>query len=346
MHVIVVGASGAVGASAARALARRGWRVTGLDRFEPGHDQGSSHGQSRAIRQAYFEHPTYVPMAVAAYAAWRELEREVGESLLHVCGILQLGPSEGEVIQGLRRAAAQHRLALEPIDVPGFPRPAGAVPLFERVGGWLSVEAGVRALAASAQAAGAELRTGVTVLGVDGSTVHTSAGSLTADRVVVAAGAWAPELLPLPLTVVRKVQLWFPTTRKGGPVFLHEVPEGVFYGFPAHEGRIKVAEHTGGEPLSRPLELDRSVHASDVERVAAFVRDHLPGVGTVPVAAAVCMYTMSPDGHFRIGSEGPVSWAAGLSGHGFKFAPVLGSVLADLVEGREPAFDLDPFASN
>jgi sarcosine oxidase len=185
----------------------------------------------------------------------------------------------------------------------------------------------------------------VTVHGVEGSTVHTDAGPLTADRVVVAAGPWATELLSLPLTVVRKVQLWFPTTRQGGPVFLHEVPEGVFYGFPAHEGRIKVAEHTGGDLVSCPLQLDRSVHASDVERVAAFVQAHLPGVGTVPVAAAVCMYTMSPDGHFRIGSEGPVSWVAGLSGHGFKFAPVLGSIMADLVEGRTPALDLDPFTS-
>lgn len=356
--VIVVGCGG-VGSAALWQLASRGARVLGIDPFAPGHDRGSSHGDTRVIRQAYFEHPDYVPLLRAAYALWSDLEQQDGMQLYHEAGVLQIGPPDGEVVPGVLASARLHGLEVETLSAadvaarfPGFVVPEGYRAVFEQRAGYLRVEQCVLACARRAVARGAELRLGETVVGwqLQGDTlrVETDAGRYQARRLVVTAGSWAAGLLQelgLQLTVLRKHLHWYggaaPAFREdsGCPVFLYELPEGVYYGFPEIDAQgVKVAEHSGGEPIAEPSLLDRAEDAAESQRNEAFVRRWLPAVQGGRTRHAVCMYTMSPDGHFlvdRYPRQPAVCFAAGLSGHGFKFATVLGAILADLALGGE-----------
>lgn len=352
-EAIVVGCGG-VGSAALYHLARRGVRVVGLDQHPPGHALGSSHGQTRIIRLAYFEHPDYVPLLRRAYALWEDLSEQAAQPLFVRTGLVQAGPADGDVITGVLRSAAEHGLAverLEPTDAaarfPGHAFDDGELAVYERDAGYLLVEDCVRAHLRLAEAAGAEVRTGVTVEGLaptadGGVAVRTADGTMTADRVVVTAGAWAARLLAdvgMSLRVLRKHVYWYAAdpgwdATAGAPAFLHERPGGVFYGIPSVDGRgVKVAEHSGGDLVADPDAVDRADDPVARERVAAFVRGRLRGVGPATTAHEVCLYTMSPDGHFVVdrhpGVPGVV-FAAGLSGHGFKFTAVLGEVLADL----------------
>lgn len=357
---IVLGCGG-VGSAALYQLARRGARVVGLDRFVPGHDQGSSHGQSRAIRQAYFEHPDYVPLLLRAYESWRDLEARHGRSLLHEVGLLQVGPPDGPLLTGVRNSAQAHSLAVESLtgpDIerrfPGFVVPEGCSGVFEARGGYLAVEDCVLAHVDQARRHGAELRVtapaGGWHLTDSGIGVETSDGPIAARRLVVAPGAWAGELLPdlgVPLRVLRKHLHWFandePGYRSDGgcPVFFFELPNGFFYGFPQIDGAgLKLSEHSGGEPVSDPSRLPRGPDPEDDRRIEAFRRAHLPRLSAVRIKHQVCMYTCSPDEHFIVDRHPgcpDVVFAVGLSGHGFKFASVLGELLADLaLDGASP----------
>jgi sarcosine oxidase len=350
---IVLGAGG-VGSAAMYQLARRGLRVLGIDRFAPPHDRGSSHGQTRIIRQAYFEHPDYVPLLLESYRLWAELEQHAGRQLLLNTGLVEIGSADGIVVPGVLEAARRHGLAVETLTPPAAQErwpalyvPDDMVAVFEPQAGALRVEQCVRAHLVAAQEAGADLRVGVEVLGWsfegDSASIDTTAGRFSAARLVVTAGAWAGRLLAdldLKLQVRRKAMLWYPesepTTRAdaGFPCFLYELPHGVFYGMPSIDGSgVKVAEHSGGEPVDNPLHVDRSLRERDLEPVEAFLRTHLPTVLPACRDHAICLYTMSPDEHFivdRHPQHPHVVFAAGLSGHGFKFAPVLGAALADL----------------
>lgn len=355
---IVLG-TGGVGSAALLHLAQRGARVLGLDRFPGGHDRGSSHGQTRIIRQAYFEHPDYVPLLRRAYELWAELESRCGEQLYRETGLVQIGPPDGVVLPGVLQSARQHNLEvvrLAPDDArrrfPGLQVPAGCEAVFERRAGYLLVERCVLAHLNEAARAGAELRTGEAVLDWraddDAVTVRTDRSTYHAARLILAAGAWSRELLTeldIPLRVVRKHLHWYDNTDPryradaGCPTFLYELPDGCFYGFPQIDARgVKVAEHSGGETVVDPLNVDRTVAVDDQQRVARFVASHLPGVSARPTDHAVCMYTMSPDEHFLVDrhpAHPHVVLAAGLSGHGFKFTGVLGQVLAELaLDGR------------
>ncbi len=349
---IVLGAGG-VGSAALWQLARRGLRVLGIDRFAPPHDRGSSHGQTRIIRQAYFEHADYVPLLGECYRMWEELEQTTGQELKSETGLVEIGPADGEVVPGVLRAAAQHGLEVEPLSAVEIQRrwptlrvPEPLVGVFERRGGLLHVERCVGACLDAARLAGAELLTGAEVLGWsnDGDLrVRTSAGEFLTERLIVAAGAWAGSLLRnlgLRLEVRRKVLTWHACDNAraqadaGFPCYLFEVPAGVFYGFPALDARgLKAGEHSGGEAVADPLQVDRSVRDSDRAPVEAFLKSHVPTARTPAAEHAVCMYTMSPDEHFivdRHPADPRVVFAAGLSGHGFKFTPVLGRTLAEL----------------
>lgn len=351
---IVLGAGG-VGSAALYELARRGVRAVGIDRFRPPHDRGSSHGQTRVIRQAYFEHPDYVPLVVESYRMWRELEQRTGRRLLHETGLIELGPADGIVVPGVLRAAAEHGLSVEKLSAaeveqrwPSLCIPGDLVGVYEPGAGYLLVEDCVQAHVDAAQAAGAELLADTQVLGWtarDGDVrVDTTAGEVVAERLVVTAGAWAARMLAsvsLPLTVRRKSLFWFETSvvdyrvERGFPVFLFELPHGVFYGFPKLDARgVKVGEHTSGRAADDPLAVDRAVDPQEQAALERFLATHLPGVSQRVTDHTVCPYTMSPDEHFivdRHPAHANVVFAAGLSGHGFKFAPVLGRVLADLV---------------
>jgi sarcosine oxidase len=360
---IVLG-TGAVGSAALLALARRGVRAMGLDRFPPGHDRGSSHGATRIIRQAYFEHPDYVPLVLRAYELWRELERRRSERLLVQTGLVQVGPAEGAVVAGLRRSAAQHSLPLWELsgaDVEkrwsGFRVPPGMRGMYEERAGYLRVEDCVIAQAEEAVRLGAELRVGETIVGWGGHdgasksgplVVRTDRATYFADRLIVCGGAWAGGLLAdlgFPLEVRRKPQYWFATASdeyhvdRGFPAFLFELPSGVFYGFPQIDERgVKVARHSGGEVVRDPLNVNRDIDPADRKLVEEFCAASLPRLTRTLTHHAACMYTMTPDEHFvvdRHPRDPRVVFAAGLSGHGFKFAPVLGEALADLaLKGR------------
>lgn len=357
---IVVGL-GAMGSAACRSLARRGARVLGIEAFEIAHSRGSSHGETRICRKAYFEHPDYVPLLHRAYELWDELSIEVGEALFHRCGLLLVGRPDGELIPGVQRSAAQHRLAIEalaPADVrrrlPQFDVPDGFDALFEADAGYLRVERCVERLAESARRSGVTLQTGERVTSWapqgDGVTVRTTRSTYSAGRLIVAGGAWSAALLPqvgVPLVVLRKMQLWFRAAgdaarvERGCPVFAFEADDGFFYGFPAIDAaRMKIAEHSGREVVADPSAVDRELRAADAPRVQRFIRRHVPAATTDVVHHAVCMYTMSPDGHFivdRVPQCESVCFAAGFSGHGFKFAPVIGEILADLaLHGSTP----------
>jgi sarcosine oxidase len=353
--VLVVG-TGGMGAAAACHLARRGVRVLGLDRFPVAHDRGSSHGQTRLIRLAYYEHPDYVPLLRRAYALWHDLEREAGRPLLVESGLVMAGPAAGEVITGALASARTHALPVEQLTAteatarwPALRVPEAWDVVYESTAGYLFVEECVRAHAAAATRAGAELRSGVTVHGwrvaEDGVVVETDAGAFTAARLVLCPGAWAAGLLQLPavpLTVLRKSLFWYAPARgreaehAAGrlPSFAFDTAAGFFYGFPALDGRgIKVANHSGGRTVADPLDLDRAVDPEERRQIERWLGDHLPGVSHSLTDHAACLYTMSPDHHFVLSlhpAHPQVALAAGFSGHGFKFASVVGEILADL----------------
>lgn len=357
---IVIGVGG-MGSAACFHLARRGARVLGLEQFTEAHDRGSSHGQSRIIRKAYFEHPDYVPLLHRAYELWGELEEETGVRLFEHCGLLLGGPADGPLMRGCRTAAAEHGLNLErvpPRDVaarfPGFRADDGLDVLFERDAGFLRVEECVRAHVRRAIDCGADLQwnVGVRSWAARGGSVavQTDHGEFAAGRLVICAGAWTARLLAaldLPLEVRRKVMLWVraaPEHRldRGCPVFGFETEFGFLYGFPAGDrGEMKVANHSGGEPVENPASPDRSLHPLDGAFLAPLALRHLAGMGTEIIRHAVCMYTMTPDEHFlidRMPGRDSVVVAAGFSGHGFKFAPVVGAALADLaLDGKTDA---------
>jgi sarcosine oxidase len=354
---IVLGAGG-VGSAAMWQLARRGLRVLGVDRFAPPHDRGSSHGHTRIIRQAYFEHADYVPLLLKSYRLWEELEEQSGRELKRETGLVEIGPTDGVVVPGVVKAAALHGLDVERLSASDIESrwsplraPEELLGVFERRAGFLHVEACVEACLDAARQAGAELLSGVEVFdwaADDDVVVRTGAGEFRAARLVIAAGAWAGTMLHalgVALEVRRKTLMWHacddPTTRAnvGFTCYLFELPQGVFYGFPVIDERgLKVAEHTGGEVVANPLTVDRSLRDADRAPVEAFLRSHLPAAKMPCIEHAVCLYTMSPDEHFivdRHPADERVVFAAGLSGHGFKFTPVLGQVLAELaLEGR------------
>ncbi len=352
--VIILGA-GAMGCAAAWQLAERGRRVLALEQFQIAHDRGSSHGQTRIIRKAYFEHPAYVPLVHRAYELWTRLEQLRGVTLFERAGLLLLGSEEGRVIGSVRLAAAQHKLEIESLSAAEARQrfqhlriDDDLVGLFEPDAGYLHVERCVETMAQAAQVAGARIlpqtRVRDWVVRADGVRVATDAGEFWAERLVVTAGPWSAPLLadlPVTLEVRRKVQLWFapraapPAVARRGPVFAYELSHGFFYGLPLQDdGLQKVAEHSGRELVANADALDRDLHADDTPRVSAFVERYLPELAPRVVRHSVCMYTMSPDEHFIVDQHprSPrVFLAAGFSGHGFKFAPLVGELLADLV---------------
>lgn len=360
---IVIG-TGGVGSAACLHLAKRGVRVLGLDRFPGGHDRGSSHGVTRIIRKAYFEHPDYVPLLHRAYDLWKDLEVCQGAGLYRECGLVEIGPPDGVIVPNVLKAAREHDLEVDSIEESEFAKrfpalrlPAGHSAVFEREAGFLFVERCVLAHLDEARKHGAELRSGVEVLSWeptgDGVLVRTSAGDFSAGSLVICAGPWSRQLLNglgVPLRILRKHLHWFASDEStaeaaGFPGFFYETGDGYFYGFPKiDEFGLKVSEHSGGTEISDPLNDERPLEKRDFERVRKFLREHIPGVSDRATRHVVCFYTMSPDEHFivdRHPEHANVVFAAGLSGHGFKMASSLGEGLAQLATGEEPGAPID-----
>jgi sarcosine oxidase len=374
-NVAVIGL-GVMGSAALAALARRGLRVIGMDRFAPGHDRASSHGATRVIRLGYFEHPSYVPLVRAAYALWRELEARSGSSLLTVTGILEMGGAESELVAGTLQSARQHGLPHQVLDAAGVMKRFPAFRLhddflgvFQPDGGVLQAEPAVAAFQAVARAAGAEVRMDERVVGVvsdgDGVRVTTERRQVLAGCAIVAAGPWLPALLPqlqatlqlslrVPLRVTRQVLAWFAPVRHPSqfaashfPVWLLQNAAGVFYGFPADSTGVKIAKHHHFDEEVDPDTCDRTVTVADEAVIRAAIKAHMPDADGPLAAAKACLYTMAPDGDFildRLPGRPRIIVASPCSGHGFKFAPVIGDILADLATAGRTDYDISRFS--
>ena len=345
--VVVLG-TGGVGSAALFHAAAEGARTIGLDRFIAPHNRGSSHGQTRIIRQAYFEHPQYTPLLLESYRLWSELEACAKRQLYWETGVLQIGPADGIVVPGVLRAAEEHCLTVERHTAdaiqsrwPALRVPSELVGVLEPRAGYLLVEECVASHLSAARAARAVIQSPCEVLGWEPGTpirIRTTFGTITTEKLIVTAGAWSDSLLAdlnLQLEVRRKSVFWYGAKQEFAdvPCYLYELPHGVFYGFPEIGGRVKVAEHSGGQPIENPLEYDRGIDPYDAGRVQVFLAECLPNVTDGLAEHQTCLYTMSPDEHFivdRHPQEKNIVFSAGLSGHGFKFAPVLGKALAEM----------------
>jgi len=365
---VIVAGLGAMGSASSYHLARRGMRVLGLDRWSVPHAHGSSHGDSRIIREMYFEHPLYVPLVQRAYELWRELEREAGTPLMRIHGGLMIGPRDGMLITGTLRSAEEHRLPydlLSPAEVrarfPAFDIAPDLVAVFDPRAGYLDPEACTTAHLSLAARHGADLRYGEPVLGWeedgDGVRVRTASGTWTAGRLLVTAGAWTRELLDgldLPLVVERQVPFWFDLPAGGDyepercPIYAWErTPGFIGYGFPRLEKGVKAALMHQGETAAHPDAIRRAIDPGEAEPLRAALRQVLPGVAAAPVReAATCLFTNTPDGDFAIGfhpAHPRVLVSSPCSGHGFKFASAIGELHADLLAHGRTSFDLSPF---
>jgi sarcosine oxidase len=351
---LVVLGLGGMGSSTAAHAARRGRRVLGVERFARGHALGASSGRSRIIRKAYFEHPAYVPLLLRAYDLWHELERATNVRILDLVGLLLVGEPESATLTGAMTSAREHDLAIESLEsadmrvrFPGVaPRPHEAG-IFERDAGMVFPEAAIAAHLAIGEAAGAELRFETAVEGYasdgdvlavtlgDGSVVHTA-------RLAICAGPWlarAFAALPFALHVQRNVQIWFRPANAAFasdrfPAFFVDRPEWPvpLYGFPDHGAGVKAALHAWGDD-TEPDRLRREIDAHDISRVRSGLDDWMPGAAQTYVDGKACMYALTPDHHFVIDRDphdARVVIAGGFSGHGFKFASVVGEIVADL----------------
>ena len=361
---------GSMGSMAAWMLAQRGRRVIGFDRFRPPHAMGSHAGLSRVIREAYFEQPYYVPIVQRAYQLWSELEQISGSTIHQRTGGLMIGEPSGALVAGAHRSAREHGIPCELLSAeqirirfPQFQVPEHHAGLFEHRAGTLVPERGVASALQAAQRAGAELRFDEPVLDWTPAgaavTLRTPNGAFEADHVILAGGSWMATGLAriaTPLAVARQVLFWFEP--KAGrpafapsrfPIFIWQWTEGhSIYGFPDQGEGFKVAIHHEG-PTVDPDRVDRTVHPGEERELVGILERLLPG-GVGPVLrSSVCLYTNTQDEDFILDyhpDDRRVIVASPCSGHGFKFAPAVGEILADLVTTGTSRFDLTPFRAD
>ena len=352
--VAIVGLGG-MGSAILAHCAVRGASVIGLEQFTPAHDLGSSHGKTRMIRKAYFEDPAYVPLVLRAYELWPELERATGQEILRITGLLSVGEENSEIIRGTRRAASEHDLSVESLSqrevkarYPTLKLWKGEVALFEIDGGVLDPERAIRAHLQLAESCGAGMRFGAAMESWHatdkGFELRLSDGTqISASKLVLALGAWFQETLAslgIPIRVQRNIQAWFrPGTHAydapGFPGFLvnRQGLPAPLYGFPDFGDGIKAAFHGLGD-LTDAKQITREINqASDVEPIARALEQWMPGAAETLRDARPCMYTLTPDQHFVIDQHpghANLILCGGFSGHGFKFAPVVGEIGADL----------------
>lgn len=371
---VIVAGLGAMGSSAVYHLAKRGAKVLGLEARTAAHDQGSSHGESRIIRQAYFEDPAYVPLVLRAYELWQELEAESTEELLNITGGVAIGSLQSGLITGCLKSAHTHGLAYELFHAsemkrrfPQFALAKDEVAFHEEKAGYLRAEECIKQHLRCASRRGADLHFEEPILSWtasesgEGVSVVTENRTYQARCLVLTVGPWMNEFvpdLPVPLTVSRRVVLWVrPTAQPSAfdrgtfPIFLWEPEQGpLFYGFPRIDvtGDPKIAIHSGGEDCT-PSTIDRRIHPRDVAAIRSAIEFRIPALNGEVSRAITCMYTMTPDQHFIIDAHpqySQVSIAAGFSGHGFKFSSVVGEILADLAMTRHTASDITLFAGS
>ncbi len=361
--VIVVGL-GAMGSAASYQLAQRGQRVLGIDAFPPGHTFGSSHGETRIIRMAYFEHPSYVPLLRRAYSLWRRTENAAGTDLLRITGGVFIGPSDGDLVSGSIRSAKMHGLSHTVLDAeqirrlyPVFSPREDEVAVYEDAAGVLFPEACIAAHLRLAERHGARLRHSEPVQSLeatpDGVSVRTAERSYTAGRLVVTLGAWLGKLLAdIPVKAERIPLYWFQPRASAEqfelgrfPICIWDLGDDLAFYLTPHVAwpGVKVGKHHSGDIVD-PATVSRAVSATDEAPLRAFLEQRIPSLAGPVADARVCLYENSPDLHFLLDLHPAlpnVVLAAGFSGHGFKFASVIGELLADLATTGSMTRDAD-----
>ena len=352
MKVAVIG-GGVMGAATAWRLAHRGVDVVVYDRHSPPHPFGSSHGESRIIRTAYFEGPWYVPLLHEAFALWRELEATSDKHILTMTGALMIGDPSSEVVAGARASAREHGLDAEYLETdafrarfPGHVVRDGDVAVLDHQAGVLNPESAVSAMLALAPKVSRE-------------TEVKSIAEIRQrfDAVVIAAGPWTPELVDwIPLRVERQVHGWFSIGREADwfapnrfPAFVRKSPErGFMYGIPSLDGKtVKIGRHHDGE-FTTPNTIRRRVDERDLDPLRLLAATYLRGVSGHVTRTLTCMYTNTPDNHFVIDfspEDERVVVISACSGHGFKFGPIVGDIAADLIIEGGTRRDISQFSA-
>ncbi len=361
--VIVVGV-GAMGSAATYHLARRGKKVLALERYSIPNEMGSSHGITRIIRLAYYEHPSYVPLLIRAYELWRELEQQCSQQLLHVTGSVDSGPPGSPTFEGARVSCTIYDLPHEILTsaelkkrFPGYALPTDHHAVYQPEGGFLLPERCIIAHVTLAQSHGADVRACERVLGWEptgkGVQVVTNRATYEADRLVVAAGAWISQLVTCLAALVepeRQVLAWFQPLRpelfssKRFPVFNVIVEEGRFYGFPVFDvPGFKVGRYHHLRESVDPDKMLREFNHRDENVLRGFTKRYFPAAAGPTMAMKTCMFTNTADEHFILDFHPKypqVVIASPCSGHGFKFSSVIGEILADLVENGNTRHDI------
>lgn len=366
--VIVLGL-GANGSSALYHLSKSGYKVCGIDRFAPPHSHGSSHGESRIIRQAYHEHPMYVPLVKEAYKLWYELEKECKNKLFLQTGGIMLGDENTSVVKGAKLSAETHNIAYEYLEgeeiqqrFPAFKTTKETVGVLETKAGILFPEECIKANLQLAKQNGAELMLNEKVVSIKTEqniiTINTDKNKLQTRKLIVSAGAWLNQLLPelnLPLTIERQVLYWYKNKdislqefveSNALPIYIWEYRQNqMFYGFPDLGNGIKVAPHHSGKTIEPDL-LSQVVSDDEIKNMNNIV-DEFVNIQPQFSHSAVCMYTNTPDEHFIIDvhpKHSNIIIGSPCSGHGFKFSSLTGKILCDMALEKEVPFDLKPFA--
>ena len=367
-NTIVVGVGG-MGSATAYYLSRRGQRVLGLERYDVPHDQGSSHGETRIIRLAYYEHPSYVMLLRRAYELWRDIERRAGEPLLHTTGSIDAGPADSWVFKGSLQSCIDHELEHEVLTgdevsrrFPGYALPPETLAVLQPDGGYLSPERCIVSYVFEAMRHGAEIHGREQVLsweplGDEGVRVHTDRDVYEADSLVLTAGAWNEHLLGFLRGLAvpeRQVLGWFQPQRpelfrpEVFPVFNLLVDEGRYYGFPVHGiPGFKIGRYHHFQEHGPAEAIDFEVYREDEEMLRDLTSRYFPQAAGPAMTLKACMFTNTPDNHFLIDlhpQHPQVSYASACSGHGFKFASVVGEILADLAQHRQTRHSIDVFS--
>ena len=361
---IVIGVGG-MGSSTLYNLAKRGRRVLGLEQFDIPHAEGSSHGVNRIIRLAYYEHPSYVPLLRRAYELWSDIESVTGEQLLYKTGSIDTAPSGHEVFEGSLESCLLHDIPHRVLnhaqineEFPGYQLPPGHMGLLQGDGGFVLSERSIVAYANAAMSTGAEIHAREVVSGWEpdqgGVRVFTDRGEYTAERLVITAGAWTSGMVPIldDLAVPeRQVLAWLQPidgslyTPEVFPVFNAYFDEGRYYGFPVYGiPGFKVGRYHHLEEVIDPDFAIKTVNSEDEAVLRSAVERYFPKANGTTMTLKTCMFTNTPDEHFIVDllpANPQVAVAAGFSGHGFKFASVIGEILADLAINGETEHNID-----
>lgn len=346
--VVILGVGG-IGSAAAYFLAEKKVSVLGIEQFTIPHDRGSSHGRTRIIRKAYFEHENYIPLLKRTYTLWEMIEKKSGEKLFHKNGLLVMG-EESSIVSKIKSAALKYKIDFNELgsqeirnEFPLFKVPDSFEGVFEKDAGYLEVEKCVATLSNLSKKSGAEIHENETLIEFKEEREHikviTNRETYLTRKLVITLGPWAPLLLKnigMEITSWRVPQFWFEAKKdyEKLPCFAFHIWDEFIYGFPSLPGTgLKMARYAPHEIIPDASRLDCTITPDMLSWVQRCMKEYLPELNRNPIESSMCMYTLSKDGHFivdRHPESENIYFATGCSGHAFKFVPVLGELLSDL----------------